>query len=45
MKTVSNILSRKGNNVIAIERSTTVLDALKLMAGKNIGSVVITENG
>src|ERR1700729_3640203 len=45
MKKVSNILSRKGGNVVAIDGSTTVLDALKLMSDKNIGSVVITENG
>jgi len=45
MKKVSNILSRKGSSVIAIDGSTTVLDALKLMSDKNIGSVVITENG
>jgi CBS domain-containing protein len=45
MKKVSNILTRKGNSVIAIDGSTTVLDALKLMADKNIGSVVITEDG
>jgi predicted transcriptional regulator len=42
MKKVSNILARKGNSVIAIDGGTTVLDALKLMADKNIGSVVIT---
>jgi IMP dehydrogenase len=45
MKKVSNILSRKGSSVTAIDGSTTVLDALKLMADKNIGSVVITEDG
>jgi CBS domain-containing protein len=45
MKKVSNILARKGNSVIAIDGGTTVLDALKLMADKNIGSVVITEDG
>ena len=45
MKAVSNILARKGTNVVAIDGSTTVLDALKLMSEKNIGSVVITENG
>jgi len=44
MKKVSNILARKGSHVIAIDGSTTVLDALKLMAEHNIGSVVITEN-
>jgi IMP dehydrogenase len=45
MKKVSNILTRKGNSVVAIDGGTTVLDALKLMADKNIGSVVITEDG
>ena len=45
MKKVSNILNRKGGSVIAIDGSTTVLDALKLMSEKNIGSVVITEDG
>jgi len=45
MKKVSNILARKGSNVIAIDGSTTVLEALRLMAGNNIGSVVITEGG
>ncbi len=45
MKKVSQILARKGNNIISVDASTTVLDTLKLMAEKNIGSVVITEKG
>ena len=45
MKKVSDILARKGSNVAAIDGTTTVLDALKLMSDKNIGSVVITEDG
>lgn len=45
MKKVSDILARKGSAVTAIDGQTTVLDALKLMSEKNIGSVVITENG
>lgn len=45
MKKVSDILARKGSAVVAIDGSTTVLDALKLMSDKNIGSVVITEDG
>ena len=45
MKKVSNILTRKGSNVAAIDGSTTVLEALKLMSDKSIGSVVITEEG
>ncbi len=45
MKKVSQILARKGNNVVSVDASTTVLDTLKLMSEKNIGSVVIIENG
>jgi len=45
MKKVSDILNRKGVSVITIDADTTVLDALRLMDDKNIGSVVVTENG
>lgn len=45
MRKVSDILTRKGGNVIAIDADTSVLDALRLMADKNIGSVIITDNG
>jgi CBS domain-containing protein len=45
MKKVSDILARKGGSVIAIDADTSVLDALKLMSEKNIGSVIVTENG
>jgi len=45
MKKVSDILARKGGNVIAIDADTSVLDALKLMSEKNIGSVIVTEGG
>ncbi|RFZ92973.1 CBS domain-containing protein [Mucilaginibacter conchicola] len=45
MKNVKHILARKGSNVIAVPATTTVLDVLKLMADKNIGSVVVNENG
>ena len=41
MKKVSDILDRKGKNIISISPETTVLEALKLMADKNIGSVMI----
>jgi CBS domain-containing protein len=44
MKKVSDILNRKGGGTVGISADTTVLDALKLMADKNIGSVIITEN-
>jgi len=45
MRKVSDILARKGSNVIAIDADTLVLDALRLMADKNIGSIVITQDG
>ena len=44
MNKVSAILSRKGNFAINVLPETTVLDAIKLMAEKNIGSVVVMEN-
>jgi CBS domain-containing protein len=45
MRKVSDILARKGDKVISIDAATLVLDALRLMADKNIGSVVVTEHG
>jgi CBS domain-containing protein len=44
MKSVKHILARKGSNVIAVPAKTTVLNVLKLMSEKNIGSVVVTDN-
>jgi len=44
MNKVARILARKGSNVISVESNTTVLDTLKLMAEKNIGSVVVKEH-
>ena len=44
MNKVSAILARKGNYAINVLPETTVLDAIKLMAEKNIGSVVVMEN-
>ncbi len=45
MRKVSHILARKGNEVVTIDANTLVLDALKLMADKNIGAVVVIEHG
>ncbi|MEO9146869.1 MAG: CBS domain-containing protein [Ginsengibacter sp.] len=45
MSKISNILSRKGNNAISVSPVTSVLDALKVMAENNIGSVVVMEDG
>jgi CBS domain-containing protein len=43
MKKVSEILARKGATVISVEPQTKVLDALKIMAEKNIGSMMVLE--
>ncbi|MBC7826869.1 MAG: CBS domain-containing protein [Chitinophagaceae bacterium] len=45
MKKVADILSRKGKNITQVSADTSVLDALKIMADQNIGSVVIVEGG
>lgn len=45
MNKINSILSRKGSNAISVLPDTSVLDALKVMAENNIGSVVIMENG
>lgn len=43
MKRVKDILSRKGSSITSVQPETTVLDALKIMADQNIGSVVVME--
>ena len=40
---VKDILRRKGNQVISVSPQSSVLDALKLMAEKNIGGVLVME--
>lgn len=44
MKRVSSILQRKEANVISVAPTTTVLEAIQIMAEKNIGSVIVLEN-
>ena len=43
MRKVSDILDRKGREITSVPPSTKVIDALHLMANKNIGSVVVME--
>lgn len=43
MKKVSDILNRKGSKVISVLPTTTVIDALRLMSERNIGSVLVME--
>ncbi len=45
MKTVGDILRKKGSHVWSVTPDTTVYDTLKLMADKEIGAVVVLEGG
>ena len=44
MRRVSDILRRKGSRVTTVSPSTCVIDALRMMADQNIGSVVVADN-
>ncbi len=44
MTTIRQILDQKGHDVLTVRPDDTVLRALELMAGKNVGAVVVTEN-
>ncbi|MBL7814615.1 MAG: CBS domain-containing protein [Saprospiraceae bacterium] len=44
MSSVGTILQKKPRGVISVTPSTSVLDALQIMASKNIGSVVVMED-
>ena len=44
VKKVSDILARKGNYVESVSPETIVIEALRLMADKNIGSVAVLHN-
>lgn len=43
MRTIKNILDRKSRELAIIEPEKTVFEALKLMADKNIGSVIVMD--
>lgn len=45
MNTVSNMLARKSIALVTITPDATVIDALKTMAEKNIGSLLVVESG
>lgn len=44
MKTVQQLLESKRYSVVSVPSSSTVLDALKVMAEKEIGAVVVIDN-
>ena len=45
MSTVSEILDRKGSDVLTIDASATVLDAAEKMVGSNVGALLVTDDG
>lgn len=45
MGTVSEILAAKSGEVLSIEGSATVLDAITTMVAGNVGSLLVTEGG
>ncbi|OGA25891.1 MAG: histidine kinase [Betaproteobacteria bacterium RIFCSPLOWO2_02_FULL_67_26] len=45
MKTVSQLLQAKGREIHSIAPDARVFDALKLMADKNVGALVVLESG
>ncbi len=45
MGKVSTILARKGNNAVSVQKDTKVYEALKIMSDKNIGSLVVFDEG
>jgi len=45
METIRQIISKKGNQIFSVTPETTVYDTLKLMADKNIGAVLVLDEG
>lgn len=45
MYKVADILKRKGVSAVAVKPDTKVIDALHIMAEKNIGSVLVMDGG
>lgn len=43
MKKVADILAHKGRNIISVTPDAMVIEALKIMSDKNIGSVLVME--
>jgi len=45
MKTVSQLLQGKGSNVWSVTPDSSVFEALKLMADKNVGALLVMNDG
>ena len=44
MKLVKHLLDRKGRHIISVKPGDSVLDAIRVMAEKNIGAVVVMQS-
>ena len=45
MKTIKQLLQAKGSEIYSIGPDERVIDALRMMAEKNVGALIVTENG
>lgn len=45
MALVSDILAQKGSDVLTIDGTATVLDAVRMMVDRNVGALLVTERG
>ncbi len=45
MKLVNHLLDRKGRHIISVTSDSSVLDAIRVMAEKAIGAVVVIDDG
>jgi CBS domain-containing protein len=45
VSTVSEILERKGSDVLTIDAAATVLEAIEKMVGSNVGALLVTVDG
>ncbi len=45
MKTVSEILEKKGSTILSVSPDSTVYEALQLMAEKEVGALLVIANG
>lgn len=45
MATIQQILDRKGRDILSVSPDDTVLDAIRRMAARNVGSVAVIEDG
>src|SRR5262245_65453825 len=43
--TISEILNHKGSNVWSVSPNTMVFDAIQMMADKNIGALMVVDQG